>query len=82
MEPTTVEPKEFLHVFRTKIDECIKIAEADLVMAPRPYGREMSLVRTKLQEAKMWAGKCLEFVDNNDFPEALKDEAKMEDPTV
>ena len=37
--------------------------------------REMAIVRTKLQEAKMWAGKCLE-VEGAPFPEELRDEAK------
>jgi hypothetical protein len=42
--------------------------------AQRDFGREMSLVRTKLQEAKMWAGKVLEAV-GNPFPAELADKA-------
>ena len=37
--------------------------------------RENALVITKLQEAKMWAGKILEAMDSP-FPEKLRDEAK------
>lgn len=37
-------------------------------------GREVALVRTKLQEAKMWAGKILEVM-GNPFPPELADKA-------
>ena len=68
---------EQLHEFRKQIDACIKTAENDIVPGEtKPYGRELALVRTKLQEAKMWAGKCLETNGDNQFPENLKDEAK------
>lgn len=77
---------EQLHQFRKQIDACIKVAENDLLsyvngvrVNSNPeniYGREMSLVRTKLQEAKMWAGKCLERADAP-FPAELRDEATM-----
>ena len=36
---------------------------------------KIALVYTKLQEAKMWAGKCLEAI-GSPFPEELRDEAK------
>jgi hypothetical protein len=36
--------------------------------------RELTLVRTKLQEAKMWAGKILEVL-GNPFPAELADKA-------
>ena len=71
--------KEQIHDFRKQIDGCIKIAEEDLDLPIAPgtnYKREIALVRTKLQEAKMWAGKCLEAFPDNDFPESLKDESK------
>ena len=67
--------QEGLHNFRTKIDACIKDAEKAMGSGEN-YGREMALVRTKLQEAKMWAGKCFEAFPTNEFPEELKDEAK------
>lgn len=37
--------------------------------------REVALVRTKLQEAKMWAGKILETM-GNPFPPELADKAE------
>ncbi len=51
--------------FRKEIDASIQKAEAMLEKYPVELqgiscGREISLVRTKLQEAKMWAGKILE----------------------
>ena len=69
---------EELHEFRKQIDACIVKAESVL---PKPgdmnqvvFACEMALVRTKLQEAKMWAGKCLE-VAGSAFPKALADKA-------
>ncbi|MCK9601371.1 MAG: hypothetical protein M0R06_20185 [Sphaerochaeta sp.] len=38
-------------------------------------GRELALVITKLQEAKMWAGKMLEEI-GNPLPEEFRDEPK------
>lgn len=64
--------------FRQEMDACIQKAESFLGdQAPngKNYGREMSLVRTKLQEAKMWAGKVLEAV-GNPFPPELADKAE------
>jgi len=66
--------EDMLHDFRKAIDANIKQAEAVLELKP-VFGREMALVRTKLQEAKMWAGKCLEVL-GSPFPEELRDEAK------
>ncbi len=40
-------------------------------------GRELALVRTKLQEAKMWAGKVLEVI-GNEFPAELADKAQVQ----
>ena len=76
-DPTFFAEAGILHEFRKQIDACIKQAEA-LQCPGLSYGRELSLVRTKLQEAKMWAGKCLEFIPNNEFPENLKDEATQD----
>lgn len=69
--------------FRTEIDSNIQTAE-EFLSRPKDdsrivnlnYGREMALVRTKLQEAKMWAGKVLEVV-GNPFPTDLADKAKL-----
>ena len=63
-----------LHDFRKYIDMAINSAEADLNTGCS-YTREMRLVRTKLQEAKMWAGKCLE-VAGAPFPAELRDKAE------
>ncbi|HDY66728.1 MAG TPA: hypothetical protein ENH85_02935 [Candidatus Scalindua sp.] len=73
--PTSYETA--LHNFRKEIDACIQTAENDLSSgeSERPeYTREMALVRTKLQEAKMWAGKCLEVI-GSPFPKELRDKA-------
>lgn len=63
--------------FRVQIDASVQRAETWLAK-PRGNGaREMSLVRTKLQEAKMWAGKVLE-VAGNPFPAELADKANVQ----
>lgn len=75
--------EEELHNFRKQIDALITISETDLdanypqrgavaPLAAPVYAREMALVRTRLQEAKMWAGKCLEVL-GAPFPEELRD---------
>ena len=68
--------------FRKEIDANIQKAEAMLAMYPDKFqniscGREISLVRTKLQEAKMWAGKILEVL-GSPFPAELADKAKVQ----
>lgn len=64
--------------FRKHIDGAIQRAESYLNapagMGPMKGAREMALVRTKLQEAKMWAGKVLEAA-GNPFPAELADKA-------
>jgi hypothetical protein len=65
--------------FRKQIDACIQRSEAMLEVYPRDLrdiscAREISLVRTKLQEAKMWAGKILEVL-GSPFPAELADKA-------
>jgi|TARA_Y100000310_G_C20703059_1_gene831917 hypothetical protein len=69
-----------LHKFRTKIDANILKAEHVLVGSPQ-YAREMALVRTKLQEAKMWVGKCLEVLGSH-FPKELRDHSEDRDSGV
>lgn len=74
--------EEDIHNFRKEIDANIKKAQE---FAKANFGetmgvtakRENALVITKLQEAKMWAGKILEEM-NAPFPEKLRDEAKSE----
>lgn len=66
---------EQLHEFRKQIDACIVVAEKDLQEPDSSiYRRELSLVRTKLQEAKMWGGKCLEM-SGAPFPKELRDKS-------
>lgn len=59
-------PREaFIGNLRKLIDACIQVAEEDLRSGEsgRPdYKREMALARTKLQESKMWLGKCYEKI--------------------
>ncbi len=74
-EPFVAEVKQF----RKEIDANIQKAEDMLARFPKEYqqvstAREIALVRTKLQEAKMWAGKILEVL-GNPFPPELADKA-------
>ena len=63
--------------FRVQMDAAVQRAETWLAK-PQRYGqREMALVRTKLQEAKMWAGKILEAA-GNPFPAELADKANVQ----
>ena len=72
-QPTNTE--ECLHNFRKEIDACIQKSKAFQESKPK-FGREMALVHTKLQEAKMWAGKCLEVL-GSPFPPELADKAEV-----
>jgi len=67
--------------FRKEIDANIQKAEDMLQAYPAQLqhiscGREIALVRTKLQEAKMWAGKILEVL-GSPFPTELADKADV-----
>lgn len=80
MTPLEIE----LHDFRKEIDANIKKAiswkhsdEKVSTIEEEKMQREISLVITKLQEAKMWAGKILEAI-GSPFPEELRDEAPKE----
>jgi hypothetical protein len=68
---------EQLHEFRKQIDACIVVSESENLpgVDRMPYAREMALVRTKLQEAKMWAGKCLEM-NGSELPVEFRDKAQ------
>lgn len=62
-----------IHQFRREIDALIQKAEAS---SNNVIGREMALIRTKLQEAKMWAGKCLEAM-GQDLPKEFQDKYEL-----
>ena len=77
--------KEQIKEFRKEVDALILKAERYLIDAPSniqslPYKREINLVTTKLQEAKMWLGQCLGKlgstlpVGHRDFSKERKDE--------
>lgn len=68
-------PEETLHSLRKSIDALIKWTEELKQNRESGYGREVALVHTKLQESKMWAGKCLEAI-GTPFPKELRDEAE------
>ena len=69
--------RNVLHALRKSIDALIQFT-GDLKKGEHTYGREMSLVYTKLQEAKMWAGKCLEAL-GSELPAEFQDKAKIEE---
>lgn len=67
--------KEILKNLRKQIDGVIQVAEHVLNQQPQAvYIRELLLVKTKLQEAKMWGGKCLEVL-GYELPEEYQDKA-------
>lgn len=80
---------DIIKTFRKNIDAQIVYAESlmgtnSAVGYPVPQVditahamRELSLVRTKLQEAKMWAGKMLEAI-GTPFPAELADKANVQ----
>ena len=64
-----------LHEFRKRIDASIHIAENCLINSESEgllYVRELAIARTKLQEAKMWVGKCLEQL-GSELPKEFRD---------
>lgn len=65
---------EDIHEFRRQIDGLIQAAKRMLDTRPEKGGREVALVHTKLQEAKMWAGKILEEL-GSELPEQFRDKA-------
>ena len=67
---------EAIHTLRKDIDARIRDAQNfQAEMGHTPGGREIALVVTKLQEAKMWAGKILEAL-GTPFPPELADKAE------
>ncbi len=77
------DPKAEIHGLRQEIDRTISDAQI-IRQWSKPnavpgestdYAREISLVITKLQEAKMWAGKCLEML-GSELPKEYQDKAE------
>lgn len=71
-------PEENMHDIRVKIDAIIKyvgFVKDDQRPEYSRGKRELALVFTKLQEAKMWAGKVLEEM-GSELPVEFRDEAK------
>lgn len=67
-------PQEMLHSMRKSIDAIIQWTEQNLNYDCL-FLDEMDVVRTKLIEAKMWTGKCLEAI-GSELPEEYRDKAK------
>lgn len=70
-------PEKKLHNLRKKIDANILYTfdlKSDRRESYQKFGREIALVFTKLQEAKMWAGKCLEAL-GSELPKEFRDKA-------
>ena len=64
-----------IHNFRQAVDAVIQEAQKlQEEIGRESGGREISIVVTKLQEGKMWAGKILEAI-GSPFPEELADKA-------
>lgn len=68
------ELSEFLKSFRVDIDKNIQKATGANKNLYKG-NREMAIVRTKLQEAKMWLGKVMEENDSP-LPQEFRDEFK------
>lgn len=69
IERQQVETKEL----RKQIDACIQEVERQGGFGT---SRALSLVKTKLEEAKMWGGKRLEELDPTTYPKELADRAE------
>ena len=71
-------PEETMHALRVSIDGLIKTfafyKKNPPVVNESPRGaRELAIVHTKLQEAKMWTGKVLEEL-GSELPAEFRDE--------
>ncbi len=66
-------PEQAMHEFRVEIDGLIVSAKGHLNALPVGK-REMALVHTKLQEAKMWTGKVLEEL-GSELPKEYQDKS-------
>jgi len=74
--------KEQLHDLRKEIDKNIQAVgsykldpNSETLDRRSMCQREIALAYTKLQEAKMWIGKCLEAV-GSELPEEFRDKAE------
>jgi hypothetical protein len=67
---------DIIKQFRKDIDAQIQRAE-QLWVPDTVYHRQMGIVKTRLEEAKMWAGKVLEVV-GNPLPAELADKAPVQ----
>jgi hypothetical protein len=76
-ENTTVGvSQEEIHAFRKDVDALIQRSQTlQQVIGRNAGGREISLVVTKLQEGKMWAGKILEAI-GSELPKEFRDKAE------
>ena len=75
-QPSVAVSEDDVHLLRKRIDAVIQEAQALQNGIGRDVGgREISLVVTKLQEGKMWAGKILEAM-GSELPEQFRDQAK------
>lgn len=63
-----------LHTFRKHMDACIKQVDSSPLHS-HMYFREVEIVKTKLQEAKMWVGKCIEKL-GSELPKEFQDKAE------
>jgi len=76
MNETSQSIVESFHDFRKRIDALIQVSEKYIENADGSHNREflrtMALTRTKLQEAKMWAGKTLEAL-GSELPAEFRD---------
>jgi hypothetical protein len=64
-----------LHEYRKQIDALIQAAGRMKETRPEKGGREIAIVYTKLQEAKMWTGKVLEEI-GSELPAEFRDKAE------
>ena len=72
----TVLRPETVHQLRKEIDAVIQqFKNLQDQMGRSKGGREVALVHTKLQEAKMWAGKVLEEL-GSELPKEYQDKAE------
>lgn len=66
-----VSTKDDVKALRKQIDACIQ------EVSKFQPSRALALVKTKLEEAKMWGGKRLEELDPTDYPAELADKANQ-----
>ncbi len=81
----TMNAKDDIKTLRVEIDRVISLAkmcrQVSKLNTGSPndpatdFGREIALTITKLEEAKMWGGKCLEVI-GNELPKEYQDKAE------